>query len=445
MPWSKGHITGHVLGKPGAPLSVMQVNQQIKGALESKFERVWLLGEVSNCICHRSGHYYFSLKDAHAQINCVLFQQHSMSLATKPKNGMQLVVCGKCTLYPARGQFQLQVYQCLEAGAGQLQAAFNLLKSKLLKAGFFDQAHKKLIPKMPRSIGLITSLDGAALQDILAVISKRFACVQVIIYPSIVQGAAAVQSLVSAIHTADQRQECDVLILARGGGSLEDLWPFNEEAVVKAIYHCTLPTISGVGHETDITLCDFAADQRAATPSAAAAMAVPDAAALCVQIDQWSLRMQHCVRQVLNMHYQAIEYFASRQFSLAHPMRLGRQTIVQQRSHMRQAMHWAVQQNHAAYQKQCQRLLSLRIESICMQGLTQLHQLQMRLAYNMKAQLVQAMQNGQVLAQRLASLNPDKVLLRGYALVLGAAKMQDLVIRSHLVWARPLAYLHNKG
>ena len=261
-------------------LSISELNSDVRQLLEENFSLVWVEGEISNFVAAGSGHWYFSLKDENAQVRCALFRGNQRGIKFLPKNGMHVLVRARISLYEPRGDFQLIASFMEERGEGKLRRQFEELKNKLEKAGWFDEDIKQELPEFPKQIGVITSPTGAAIRDILNVLKRRYPCVPVIIYPTLVQGNTAAPAIVKAIKTANQRNECDVLIVARGGGSLEDLWPFNEEITAKAIHESKLPIISGVGHEIDFTIADFVADVRAPTPSAAAEIAVPDSTEL---------------------------------------------------------------------------------------------------------------------------------------------------------------------
>ncbi len=244
--------------------------------LESNLPPILAEGEISNLACPSSGHIYFSLKDESAQVRCAMFRNHNHGLGFVPENGMHVVVQAQVSIYEPRGDYQLIIYHMEAAGAGILQRKFEELKKKLLAEGLFAKEHKKPIPKVPNCVGVITSPTGAAIRDIISVLKRRFAAIPIIIYPTQVQGEQAADQIVNAIEIANQHNKCDVLILARGGGSLEDLWPFNEEIVARAIFASNIPIISGIGHEIDFTIADFVADARAPTPSAAAELISPD-------------------------------------------------------------------------------------------------------------------------------------------------------------------------
>ena len=259
-------------------LSISQLNATARMLLERGLGSVWLEGEISNLARPASGHWYFSLKDESAQVRCAMFRNRSMLVRFPVKDGARVIARGRVSLYEARGEFQVVIDHLEEAGEGALRRRFEELKRKLLAEGLFDAAQKKPLPTLPRRIGVITSPTGAALRDILHILQRRFPAVPVLIYPVAVQGEAAPREIVQALQLAAARNECEVLILARGGGSLEDLLAFNEESVARAIYACGIPIICGVGHETDVTIADFVADERAPTPSGAAERSVPDSA-----------------------------------------------------------------------------------------------------------------------------------------------------------------------
>ena len=257
---------------------VSQINAAARSILEANFECVWIEGEISNLAEPSSGHIYFSLKDEFAQVRAAMFRNRKSALKFQPKNGAHVIVAAQVSLYEPRGDYQIIIEQMESAGAGILHAKFLQLKAKLEAEKLFASVYKKPLPKLPQCIGVITSPTGAAIRDILSVLQRRFSSVPVIIYSTQVQGNEAAPQIVAALQTANERCECDVLILARGGGALEDLWPFNEEIVARAIFASSIPIISAVGHETDFTIADFVADVRAPTPSAAAELAVPDVA-----------------------------------------------------------------------------------------------------------------------------------------------------------------------
>ena len=271
--------------------TVSQLNQAAKNLLEGSFPLIWISGEISNLSQPSSGHMYLTLKDEAAQVRCAMFRFRNSLLSFAPKNGMQVLARAKVSLYEGRGEFQLIIEHMEEAGDGLLRRKFDELKHRLAALGLFNHEHKKPLPALPQCIGVVTSATGAAIRDIISVLKRRMPAIPIMIYPAAVQGSEAAGQIVKAINLANQRQECDVLIVGRGSGSLEDLWPFNEEIVAHAIFNSEIPIISAVGHEIDYTIADFVADVRAATPSAAAELISPHQQELLQQVQ---LHSQAC-------------------------------------------------------------------------------------------------------------------------------------------------------
>ena len=289
---------------PGSPpLTVTELNRRARSLLEDGFGVVWVAGELSRVTQAPSGHWYFVLKDEGAAVDCAMFRGRAQYLDFKPENGARVEVRARVGLYEPRGAFQLNVEQMRKAGLGALFEAFEKLKSKLAAEGLFDEERKRPLPEFPRAIGIVTSPAAAALRDILATLGRRAPMIPVIVYPTLVQGESAPGQVVAAIAAANRRAEVDTLIVARGGGSLEDLWAFNDERVARAIAGSAIPVVSGVGHETDVTIADFVADHRAATPTAAAAAASPDgeaiAARLAVQARTLSRAMSRAIESAM--------------------------------------------------------------------------------------------------------------------------------------------------
>jgi exodeoxyribonuclease VII large subunit len=254
--------------------SVMELTARISNVLAVQFSNLWVEGEVSNYHAAQSGHLYFTLKDAKAQVKCVCFKSQAMRLKFRPEDGLKLIVRGSISVYEPRGEYQIYVEHIEPSGVGALQLAFEQLKKRLEAEGLFDEARKKPLPVLPRRIGVVTSPKGAAVRDIIRILRRRFPNLHLIVYPVRVQGDGAAEDIVAALRYFNRKQLVDVILLARGGGSIEDLWAFNEEIVARAIAVCTIPIVSGVGHETDFTIADFVADVRASTPSAAAEIVV---------------------------------------------------------------------------------------------------------------------------------------------------------------------------
>ncbi|MDH2917196.1 MAG: exodeoxyribonuclease VII large subunit [Gallionella sp.] len=353
-------------------LSVRELNLAAKQLIEGGLPLLWVRGEISNFVSAASGHWYFSLKDEAAQVRCVMFRHKSQYLDFKPANGSQVEVLALASLYEARGDFQLTLEKMRPAGLGALFEAFERLKRKLGDEGLFEGERKRDLPLLPKQIGIVTSLQAAALRDVLRTLSNRMPNVPVVLYPTPVQGEGAGQKIASAIRSASERADCDVLIVCRGGGSIEDLWAFNEEVVARAIASSHIPVVSGVGHETDFTIADFVADLRAATPTAAAQAVVPDR-------QEWRQRLaqirQHLVRAATRRFEQAMQQLDFTQRRLVHP---------EQRIQLQSERLGAVRQR---WQVGMRRILEQRM---------------VRLAS---------------MRQHLQHLNPDQVLARGYSLV----------------------------
>ena len=357
---------------PTKVITVSELNRMARNLLEQSFPLFWVSGEVSNFTRAASGHWYFSLKDAGAQVRCVMFKGRNSYVDFVPREGDKIEARCTVTLYEARGDFQLTVEFVQRAGLGALFEAFEKLKNKLALEGLFDESGKQTIPKHPKRIGIVTSADAAALRDVLTTLRRRMPNIPVVIYPTPVQGKGAAQSIATAISTADKRAECDVLIICRGGGSIEDLWQFNEEIVARAIFNCAIPTISGVGHETDFTICDFAADMRAATPTAAAELVTPSRDLLLNTLNQLKVQLARNMQFILHQRSQSLDYLARR-------LKSPSQQIDQQKM--------------------------------------QLSQIAYRLQNCINQQLKTKQQNLLRSAQNLQHLNPQAVLARGYAFV----------------------------
>lgn len=292
--------------------AISEINRIVKNILLSHLEKVWIGGEVSNFVEASSGHWYFSLKDSSAQIRCTMFKGYNTFSSISPKNGDQIEAFGAVSLYEARGDYQINIEQIREKGTGNLFEKFLQLKDKLEKLGLFDEENKLNIPTFPKNIGIITSASGAALRDVLSILNKEQNYNQIIIYPSSVQGKEAADEICSAINKANAHQIVDVLILCRGGGSIEDLWSFNEEKVVQAIAQSRLPIISGVGHETDFTLTDFVADMRAPTPTAAASVIQDRLSKLDEFFEHYLSTLQKNITNLLKNKNQELDYLEKR-------------------------------------------------------------------------------------------------------------------------------------
>jgi exodeoxyribonuclease VII large subunit len=299
-------------------ITVGELTRQIKEILEGSFSQLWVEGEISNYIHHSSGHMYFTLKDDEAEIRCAMFKGNNQYLRFKPENGMKVLLSGRISVYAPRGQYQLISTRLEPAGLGTLFLAFEALKKRLSAEGLFDDEFKKPLPKIPETIGLITSKTGAAVKDIINVLGRRAPYVKLILRPTLVQGDEAAVDIVNAIQEMDTSCEPDLIIFGRGGGSLEDLWPFNEEKVARAIFDCQTPTISAVGHETDTTIADLVADLRAPTPSAAAELAAPSIDELMQSLQTVDEKMRALLERKLEYFWQKMDHIQDR-FALQRP------------------------------------------------------------------------------------------------------------------------------
>jgi exodeoxyribonuclease VII large subunit len=297
-------------------VSVSELLRSVRDTLERRFPLLWVRGELSNLSRAPSGHWYFTLKDGSAQVDCVMFRSRAGALDWEPRDGMQVEARALVTLYEPRGRFQLTVEGLRRGGVGPLFERFLQLKEKLEREGLFDAALKRDLPAHPRAIGVVTSLAAAALRDVLTTLARRNPAIPVIVYPAPVQGSGAADRLAARLRRAGERAECDVLLLVRGGGSMEDLWSFNEEALARAIRACPIPVVVGVGHETDFTIADFAADRRAPTPTAAAELASPSRAELLGRVAEYARCVSREMRRRLQYAAQAADGWARR---LVHP------------------------------------------------------------------------------------------------------------------------------
>lgn len=293
-------------------LSVSEITAQIKGQIESQFSRVWVQGEISNFKHHSSGHMYFTVKDAGAELRCVMFRGFNQSIHFKPENGMDVLLQGKITVYEPRGQYQLMVQLMEPAGIGTLFLAFEALKKQLQSEGLFDPSLKKPLPPLPKKIGIVTSQTGAAFRDMVNVLNRRAPYVDIVLRPALVQGGEAAADMVSGIEALKKIPNVDVIIVGRGGGSLEDLWAFNEEHLARAIHACDIPIISAVGHETDVTISDMVADLRAPTPSAAAELVAPSVDDLRGQINHHRIQLDRSIKNQINRIWQKVDHLSDR-------------------------------------------------------------------------------------------------------------------------------------
>ena len=395
-------------------LSVSELNRGARDLLEQAFPLLWVSGEISNIKRYGSGHWYFSLKDSNAQVRCVMFRDKNQYLGWEPRDGMQVEVRALVTLYQARGDFQLSVETIRRVGLGTLFEAFEQLRARLGKEGLFDPDRKKPLPLFPKQIGIITSPAAAALHDVLSTLQRRMPSLPVIIYPTPVQGMGAAAKIAAAIQKAASRAECDVLIVCRGGGSIEDLWAFNEEIVARAIAACPLPIISGVGHETDFTIADFVADIRAPTPTGASQLVCPDREELLRRAKILYDRVQREMQRDMESRVQNIDMLAGR---LVHPgKRIDDQLTQLQRLRERVAGSW---QRNSEIRYWRLRDLDRRITAIrpdISHLIERQHELSLRLNRAGASRIEMLIVGLRRQQANLAHLNPASVLERGYSI-----------------------------
>ncbi len=403
------------------PLSVTELNRSAARLLEERFSQVSVLGEISGFLNHRSGHWYFGLKDENGQVACCCFKGNQRGIAFQPKDGQQVVARGRLTIYEQRGAYQFVVDQMQLAGAGALQQRFEELKAKLAAEGLFAAARKRQLPTVARSIALVTSSDGAVVRDFVRVALRRNPGVRIVVIPTRVQGPGAADEIARAIDLASERAAAlglDVIVVARGGGSVEDLWAFNEEVVVRALARAALPTVSAIGHEIDVTLCDFAADVRAPTPSAAAELCVHDAAAVAQKFVHHARALEKNTR--LHLHRLRARLSAA-QHTFRDPsarLQRKRQQLDELEARIEDALNGQVrglldrlrraelslEQNHPRHRLQIDR--------------QKLATLQVHLVKALRAALVRSQHRLAQAAGKLDALSPLSVLSRGYAVVL---------------------------
>jgi exodeoxyribonuclease VII large subunit len=411
------------MSRPGEASSapVIPVSTLVGSArrlLEREIGLNWVSGEISNVTHAASGHVYFKLKDAGAQVQCVLYRAKARFLAFPLRNGLAVEVRAVASLYEPRGEFQLCVETMRHAGVGALYERFLRVKSKLAAAGWFDDGRKRALPAFPRAVGIVTSPRGAALHDIVTTLARRWPALRIVVYPAAVQGEGAAAGLAHAIRVANGRAEVDLLIVARGGGSLEDLWAFNEEIVADAIHDSALPVVSGVGHETDFTICDFVADVRAPTPTAAAMLVAPDGAALARSVAALAARWRREGARALDARAQRVDGASRR---LVHPAaklaRQARDAGALSRRLARALGHQVA--SLASRTDRCAERLRRRARQPMAQR-TRVVQSQQALVRCARAAIERRARSLAALAQNLAHLNPTAVLERGYAIVADA-------------------------
>ena len=399
-------------------LSVSELNREVASLLEQEFAWVWVEAEISNLARPASGHIYFTLKDDQAQIRCAMFRSRNTDLSFKPDNGQLVTVRGKVSLYQPRGDYQLIVDRMEAAGEGALRARFEALKIALAAEGLFTSEDKRAIPVLPACIGVITSNSGAAIRDVLSVIARRFPSIPVKLFPVPVQGNAAAPAICRALALAESMAECEVLLLVRGGGSLEDLWAFNEEVVARAIHACAIPVVSGIGHETDVTIADFVADLRAATPTAAAEAVTPDQQHWLRNLASGRRRLLQLMQDEQNQRAQSLGWLKTR-LAQQHPMAIlqaysQRLDLAEQGLHRGWHLHWQAWQHRL--QQLAGQLLRQSPQHRLRQGEQSLQLLASRLQHRTQAKLEKTRARLERLASTLNAVSPLNTLARGYSI-----------------------------
>ncbi|MBS1269190.1 MAG: Exodeoxyribonuclease 7 large subunit [Gammaproteobacteria bacterium] len=404
-------------------LSVSSLNRRIKDLLESGYPQVWVEGEISNLSRPGSGHVYFSLKDGQSQIRCALFRGRSQSVTTDLVDGAQILVRAKLTMYESRGDTQLVVQTIEAAGEGALRRAFELLKRKLQEEGLFDEGHKQSLPAFPDRVGIITSPTGSAIRDIVATFKRRFPAIPLLIYPISVQGDHAVDDIREALSLASRYHGCKVLILARGGGSLEDMEAFNDERSARAVFECRVPVVCGVGHETDITICDLVADRRAPTPTAAAELVAPNAPEWLEVVAQTERRLIRLMTSRLEQVSQRVDWLGR---LIAHPrqqLRTRADRLQATFNTLAGGMRANLQERNLAMFPLPARLIQSRPAARLMSLRNRIALTDERIHQAAKTNSTHRHQYLERMVSRLNSVNPLAVLARGYAMVTDARSL----------------------
>lgn len=418
-------------------LSVSDLNQQARSCLESQFSGVQVEGEISGLLKHRSGHWYFTLKDDEGELRAAMFSFKNKAVRFNPEDGQQVVLTGKLSLYAPRGSYQFIAERMAPAGIGQLQREFEILKRDLEKQGLFDPAHKQALPDFPRQVAIITSPQGAAIRDIQTTFARRFSGIQLIVIPVAVQGDDAAQAIADAIDTAnnwskDNQPDTgartssaitpsnvrpDAIVVGRGGGSIEDLWAFNEAVVAQAIYRSKLPVISAVGHETDTTIADFVADVRAATPTAAAELLSPDRQGLLQRVQHFAARLNNHINYEINHARVQLQSLAKRVKHPSYQLTQHAQRLDQLDSDMQRALSYRLERSREQIQQLQQRLYLAAPDKLITHWHKQTLQLEERMVRSMRSQLNDRQQHWRHVVETLNVVSPLATLKRGYAIV----------------------------
>lgn len=397
---------------------ISELNQNVRKLLEGKFPLIWVEGEISNLACPASGHIYFTLKDTQAQVSCAMFKGRNRLLGFNPENGMQVLIRTRVSLYEPRGNYQLIAEHMETAGDGALLRAFEELKTRLSQEGLFDDERKRPLAKLPRRIGVITSATGAAIRDVLSVLERRFPAIPVLLYPVPVQGAAAAPAIIKTLQLAATRKDCDVLLLVRGGGSIEDLWAFNEESVARAIVGCELPVISGIGHEVDTTIADFVADHRAPTPSAAAELASPDQQTYLGNYIFYQQRLTQLIKERINRYKEQLSWLQLR-LKQRHPvsyLEQQSQRLDELQQRLFGAWQYTLREQEHQLEQLANRLFAASPDDQIDRGAQRLTELGLRLKQSILHLVKHKKQQLSALSRTMHAISPLETLARGYAI-----------------------------
>jgi len=426
-------------------LTVSQLNRKAKGLVESEIGSVWLEGEISNFVCAKSGHWYFSLKDDAAQISCALFRFNNQRLSLSPQEGDKVIVKGKVSIYEARGDFQLVADYMEPAGLGQLQQQLDLLIKKMQQQGLFESQSKKALPFLPKAIGIITSPSGAAVHDVISVLDRRCPMIPLIIYPTQVQGKEAAKKVKNAIATAVARNECEVLIITRGGGSLEDLWCFNDESLAHAIIDCPIPTVAAIGHEVDTTITELVADLRAATPSAAAELVAPEQITLAQNIDYLAQDLLSYTQNRLHNLQNRLNIARLKLKDPANALHHAEAKLAALKQQLKEAYQARVQYFSSQSAALSQRLARLNPKSLLISQQHRQQVFSVKLKQLIEDRLQQERNKLNLLATNLNALSPLSTLARGYSITLDSQTRQVINTKTNTTVDQRISIMFSDG
>ncbi len=426
-------------------LTVSQLNRQAKRLMESELGTVWLEGEISNFIHAASGHWYFTLKDNSAQIKCAIFKFKNRMINLSPKEGDKVIVKGKVSLYEARGDYQMIADYMEPAGVGKLQQELNALMNHLEEQGLFSADKKRALPFLPKAIGVITSPTGAAIRDVITVLQRRCPMIPIIVYPTQVQGKTAASNIINALQKAQQRNECDVLLMTRGGGSLEDLWSFNDEPLANKISQCHIPIVAAIGHEIDITITELVADLRAATPSAAAELIAPDQQSLWQKLDIYSQDLSHCIHSKIYDLQTRLNIARLKLKDPEHSILHARHQLDINRNRLAEAFTRNIDSNKNQLERLSKKLAHFHPKEKLLRNKHQLEVMQSRLKSSLQKILQQQQNRLSITANKLNTLSPLSTLCRGYSITRDQKTKQVITKISQVTSQQSISVLLSDG